>query len=149
MVGGWRGGRIHPASRCWAEQDGIAIYHLGKESGSSYVFCKGNGEKYTGDYFYRSFKRACIAAGMDKSIHFHTLRHSFASNLAQQGVSLYVIKELLGHSSVSTTEIYSHLNIESLKEAISVLDGPQEKQAQVSMSKTSGLRLIDSEKKME
>ena len=84
---------------------------------------------------------------MDKSIHFHSLRHSFASNLAQQGVSLYVIKELLGHSSVSTTEIYSHLNFETLKEAISVLDGPQEKQAQLPVSKTPGLRLIDSEKK--
>ncbi|MHB8581412.1 MAG: tyrosine-type recombinase/integrase, partial [Ignavibacteriaceae bacterium] len=46
----------------------------------------------------------------------------FASNLAQQGVSLYVIKELLGHSSISTTEIYSHLNLETLREAIMVLD---------------------------
>ena len=60
---------------------------------------------------------------MDKGFHFHSLRHSFASNLAQQGVSLYTIKELLGHSSISTTEIYSHLNMETLREAIMVLDG--------------------------
>lgn len=87
-----------------------------------YVFTKTNGEKYTGNYFSKRFKLACKAAGMDKAIHFHTLRHSFASNLAQKGVSLYTIKELLGHSSISTTEIYSHLNMDSLKEAISKLD---------------------------
>ncbi|MHB8853119.1 MAG: tyrosine-type recombinase/integrase [Ignavibacteriaceae bacterium] len=87
-----------------------------------YVFCKNNGDKFTGDYFSKRFKRACNAAGMDKGIHFHSLRHSFASNLAQQSVSLYVIKELLGHSSISTTEIYSHLNLDTLREAIMVLD---------------------------
>ena len=140
--------RSHPALQSYTGQDEVKIYRLSKENnGGGYVFCKSNGERFTGDYFSRRFKRACKAAGMDKSIHFHSLRHSFASNLAQQGVSLYVIKELLGHSSVSTTEIYSHLNIETLKEAISVLDGPSNKQAQMPVSKTSGLRLIDSEKK--
>jgi len=90
--------------------------------GNSYVFCKNNGEKFTGDYISQMFKRACKAAGMDSRIHFHTLRHSFASNLAQKGVSLYTIKELLGHSSISTTEIYSHLNIEALQKAIKTFD---------------------------
>lgn len=90
--------------------------------GSKYVFSKPSGEKYTGDYFSKAFKKACRAAGIDKSIHFHSLRHSFASNLAQKGVSLYTIKELLGHSSISTTEIYSHLNVDSLKEAIRTFD---------------------------
>ncbi|MBE2189464.1 MAG: tyrosine-type recombinase/integrase, partial [Candidatus Kapabacteria bacterium] len=47
-------------------------------------------------------------------MHFHSLRHSFASNLVQKGVPLYTIKELLGHSSISTTEIYSHLNMDTL-----------------------------------
>lgn len=92
--------------------------------GNSFVFTKTNGEKYTGDYFSKRFKRACRAADMDKTIHFHSLRHSFASNLAQKGVPLYAIKELLGHSSISTTEIYSHLNIDSLRKAISVFDNP-------------------------
>ena len=121
------------------------VYHLCNDS-SGYVFCKENGKKYTGDYFSKSFKRASKEAGMDKAIHFHTLRHSFASNLVQQGVSLYVIKELLGHSSVSTTEIYSHLNIASLKEAISVFDNYQEKTEELDNSEKnkqySELRLI-------
>ncbi len=63
-----------------------------------------------------------MAADIDGAIHFHSLRHSFASNLAQKGVSLYVIKELLGHSSITTTEIYSHLNMDSLREAVGKLD---------------------------
>ena len=88
----------------------------------SYVFCKPNGFPFTGDFISKMFKRTCKAAGIDKAIHFHSLRHSFASNLAQRGISLYTIKELLGHSSISTTEIYSHLNMDSLKEAIKTLD---------------------------
>lgn len=90
--------------------------------GDSYIFCKSNGTKFTGDHISRIFKLACKTAGVDKGIHFHSLRHSFASNLVQQGVSLYKIKELLGHSSITTTEIYSHLNIDSLREAIKTLD---------------------------
>ena len=87
-----------------------------------YVFCKENGERYTGNYISKRFKNACKAAGLDDSIHFHSLRHSFASNLVQQGVPLYTIKELLGHTSISTTEIYSHLNMETLREAVGRLD---------------------------
>lgn len=88
----------------------------------AYLFCKDNGKRFTGDYISKRFKLACKTAGADPSIHFHSLRHSFASNLVQKGVPLYTIKELLGHSSISTTEIYSHLNMDSLREAISKLD---------------------------
>ncbi len=94
------------------------------ENISCFVFCKANGGKYTGDHISQSFKRVCKTAGLDNSIHFHSLRHSFASNLVQKGVPLYTIKELLGHSSISTTEIYSHLNMETLREAIKKLDSP-------------------------
>lgn len=89
---------------------------------NDYVFLKPNHQKYSGDHVSKTFKRACKAAGMDEGIHFHSLRHSTASNLAQKGVSLYTIKALLGHSSITTTEIYSHLNMDSLKEAIKVFD---------------------------
>ncbi|MCL5028150.1 MAG: tyrosine-type recombinase/integrase [Bacteroidetes bacterium] len=122
--------------------------------GDSYVFCKSNGEKFTGDHFSRRFKSACKKAGIDKSIHFHSLRHSFASNLAQQGVSLYKIKELLGHASITTTEIYSHLNIDSLRDAISKLDdiSPERINSAERMDNnekgkfTTGLRIITTNK---
>jgi site-specific recombinase XerD len=100
--------------------DGDALTSLGMTNG--FVFCKPGGQQYTGDHISQCFKRACKAAGLDSRIHFHTLRHSFASNLVQKGVPLYTIKELLGHSSISTTEIYSHLNMETLREAIKKLD---------------------------
>lgn len=92
---------------------------------TGYVFCKENGFPYSGDYVSKMFKKACIDAGIRDSIHFHSLRHSFASNLVQRGVPLYVIKELLGHSSIAVTEIYSHLNMDSLREAVAVLDKRQ------------------------
>lgn len=109
---------------------------LGGEK-TQYVFCKSNGQKYTGEYFTKRFKRACRAAGANKEIHFHSLRHSFASNLVQQGVSLYKVKELLGHHSITTTEIYSHLNIDSLREAISKLD-EQSSSSRSSLSSRNG-----------
>jgi len=89
-----------------------------------YVFSKGKKQPFTGDYFSKKFKTACRSAGISDKVHWHSLRHSFASNLVQNGVPIYVIKELLGHSSITTTEIYSHLNVDSLREAVEKLDRP-------------------------
>ncbi|MHB8854293.1 MAG: tyrosine-type recombinase/integrase [Ignavibacteriaceae bacterium] len=121
-----------------------------RETLIGYVFCKSKGVKFTGDYFSKRFKSACIKVGIDKSIHFHSLRHSFASNLVQKGVSLYKIKELLGHSSITTTEIYSHLDLDSLREAIKTLDDSSEQlsiQSTTRNKKSSpGLRIITTRK---
>lgn len=89
-----------------------------KSSNKDLLFVKSNGTCFTGDYFSKRFKKACLDAGLSKELHFHCLRHSFASALAQKDVSLYVVKDLLGHSSILTTEMYSHLTIDSLKKAI-------------------------------
>ena len=89
---------------------------------NAFVFCKENGFKYSKDYVSKKFKEACRKANIDKAIHFHSLRHSFASYLVQQGVSLPTIKDLLGHTSITTTEIYSHLDVSSLQEAIKKFD---------------------------
>lgn len=82
---------------------------------SAFVFRKPSGYKFNADYITHAFKKAAIKAGLQPRTHFHTLRHSTASNLVQRGVPLYDVKEILGHSSISTTEIYAHLNIDSLK----------------------------------
>jgi site-specific recombinase XerD len=118
-----RNGRVTPSRL--SDGQACVLPLIKGEKFFDYVFCKEDGEKFTGNYISRRFKKASKAAGMDDAIHFHTLRHSFASNLAQKGVPLYTIKELLGHSSISTTEIYSHLNMDSLREAIEKLDSPQ------------------------
>ncbi|MHB9004795.1 MAG: tyrosine-type recombinase/integrase, partial [Coriobacteriia bacterium] len=122
----------------------VLVHHLCVDGNSNYVFCKSKGVKFTGDYFSKRFKSACLKAGIDKSIHFHSLRHSFASNLVQKGVSLYKIKELLGHSSISTTEIYSHLNLDSLRDAIKTLDDSPEHLTMISTS--SNREFISSER---
>ena len=95
------------------------VISIGK---SDYVFQETFGNKYDEGYVSKKFKEAVREAKLNDMIHFHTLRHSFASNLVQRGVSLYVVKELLGHESIQTTQIYSHLQKENLTEAIALLN---------------------------
>ena len=93
------------------------IYHP-----NQHLFHKSNGFPYTTDYLSKLFKRCCRLAGFDEKFHLHSLRHSAASYLVQKGVPLAMIKEILGHASISTTEIYSHVTLDSLKEAVKVFD---------------------------
>ena len=58
----------------------------------------------------QKFKRAVRCAGLNDKLHFHSLRHSFASALVSSGVSLFIVSKFLGHSSSKTTEVYSHLS---------------------------------------
>lgn len=74
------------------------------------------------DYVSKTFKRYVVDAGLDKKLHFHSLRHTFASWLAQDGVSLYTIQKFLGHSSSSVTQIYSHLQPEQLHATVNRLN---------------------------
>ena len=83
-----------------------------------YVFGKSRVQPYTGDCLSKKFKKALREVGIEDSIKFHSLRHSYASYLVQRGVSIYIIKDLLGHSSTTVTERYSHLNMDSLQEAV-------------------------------
>ncbi|HMN25793.1 MAG TPA: tyrosine-type recombinase/integrase [Ignavibacteriaceae bacterium] len=85
---------------------------------NDFVFSVNGQKAFSNDYISKTFKNICREVGIDEIIRFHSLRHSFASNLAQKGVSPFQLKELLGHSSLAVTEKYSHLNIESLREAI-------------------------------
>ncbi len=87
-----------------------------------FVFCKKNHFPYTISYISKQFKKSVIASGINSAIHFHTLRHGFATALAKQGISIYKIQKLLGHSSVKTTEIYANLNLEDLRNAVKIFD---------------------------
>src|SRR5690606_4011081 len=100
-------------------------FQLGKPE-NNLVFYKyhapmGEDVKLNEDFVSKQFKKAVRAAKLNEKIHFHTLRHSFASALVQRGISLYAIKELLGHANIKTTQIYSHLQKQNLMEAVNML----------------------------
>jgi integrase len=83
------------------------------KSPSEYVFTL-NDEKLYEDWVGHLFKSYVIKAKLNGRLHFHSLRHTFASWLVQDGVSLYEVQKLLGHSSSSVTEVYSHLQPEQM-----------------------------------
>ncbi len=72
----------------------------------------------------------CQKSGLPEDLHFHSRRHSFATFLVQAGVSLYEVQQLLGHSSISTTQIYAHLAASELHGAVNkiVLELPTSEQ---------------------
>ena len=63
-------------------------------------------------------RKYAAAAGITKEISPHTFRHSFATHLVENGADLRVVQEMLGHESILTTEIYTHVNSEKWREGI-------------------------------
>jgi integrase len=91
-----------------------------KNKKSGFVFTR-KGEAFKQYYCCKKLYQACKKAGLRK-IGWHKLRHTFASHLAQNGVAIQVIKELLGHSDITTTMRYAHLSPSTLKIAMDVLE---------------------------
>lgn len=89
-------------------------------SKSRWVFADKSGERVKS--IYASFVEAREIAGIE-DFRIHDLRHTFASWLVMEGVSLYVVRDLLGHSSIKMTERYAHLAQSALVQAVAVLDG--------------------------
>ncbi len=92
-----------------------------KKSGQEFLFTGLNG-KLTERNFQKIVQKAAKKAGIEKNVHPHTLRHSFATHLLESGVDIRMIQELLGHANLSTTQIYTHISTEELKKIKSPLD---------------------------
>jgi len=83
-----------------------------------YAFLNRRGHQLTRMMIFTIIRRLAAAAGITKTISPHTLRHSFATHLLQNGADLRVIQQLLGHENITTTELYTHLDVEDLRQAI-------------------------------
>ncbi len=89
---------------------------LGKRKDEPALFVNHRGERLTRQWVWSVLKHYAQAAGIKSSITPHTLRHSFATHLLQNGASLRHVQELLGHSSISTTQVYTHLTSPYVRE---------------------------------
>lgn len=86
-----------------------------KNKTSEYVFINNFGNPITRQGFFKNLKAIAKEQGIEKEISPHTLRHSYATHLLSHGADLRIIQELLGHSDISTTEIYTHVVNEKIK----------------------------------
>lgn len=93
-----------------------------KEMGGIYLFSGRLGKKMSERNVQKIVKKATEKAGIKKSVHPHTLRHSFATHLLENDTDIRKIQELLGHADLSTTQIYTHVSPEELKKVKSPLD---------------------------
>lgn len=81
-----------------------------------YVFLNNHGGPLSRQSFFLLLKEQCQKVGITKDVSPHTLRHSFATHLLEAGTDLRLIQEMLGHEDISTTQIYTHLSNQKLKE---------------------------------
>ncbi len=89
-----------------------------KKGNEDFLFLNRNGRKLTRVMVFTIIKNLAVKIGLKKNISPHTFRHSFATHLVEGGADLRAVQEMLGHESITTTEIYTHLNREYLRENI-------------------------------
>lgn len=97
------------------------IRYKEKKGGGGYIFSV-NGRKMSPRGIQHAIKVSVERAGIDKDIHVHTLRHSFATHLLENGVDIRKIQSLLGHTNLQTTQIYTQVSSEEIKKIKSPLD---------------------------
>ena len=86
-----------------------------RDSDSEYLFINKNGNKLSSRYIQLMIKKYAKEAGIEKKVTPHILRHSFATHLLKNGVDIRAIQQLLGHASLSTTQIYTSVDMDTLK----------------------------------
>jgi integrase/recombinase XerD len=109
---------IGHSARQWIEeyqkQSRVHLARTGKSQ--DVLFLNVRGTKLTRDMIRKLVEKYSWAAGIGKKVHPHTFRHSFATHLLEGGADLRAVQEMLGHADISTTQIYTHIDREYLKE---------------------------------
>lgn len=112
--------RVIILSREWIKY--LKKYLARKKVKSEFVFSKKNGTQLSSDTVQRIVRGAAEKAGMQKTVTPHKLRHSYATHLLEAGENIRKIQELLGHSNLNTTQIYTQVSVTELKKVESPLD---------------------------
>jgi len=115
--------RLVPVSPSVEKEVGIYVdnyrrHQSIKPGNESYVFLNRRGAKLTRVMIFTIVKQLVEIAGIRKNVSPHTFRHSFATHMLEGGANLRAIQEMLGHESITTTEIYTHLDQHFIQEAI-------------------------------
>ena len=110
------GGEAVKALKIWIEQ--VRVHNPIKKGEEDMVFLNQRGSRLSRIYIFTLIKQLAEIIGLKKSISPHTFRHSFATHLVEGGADLRAVQEMLGHESITTTEIYTHLDREFLKGTI-------------------------------
>ena len=98
-------------------KEGRRMNHI-RPGFEDHIFLNNRGTSLTRVMVFIIVRRLCAKAGIEKKISPHTFRHSFASHLVEGGADLRAVQEMLGHESITTTEIYTHLDRDYLRSAI-------------------------------
>lgn len=96
----------------------IRSHHKRQKGHENFIFLNRNGKQLSRVMVFYIIKDLAIKNNIQKKISPHTFRHSFATHLIEGGADLRAVQEMLGHESITTTEIYTHLDRDYLKEAI-------------------------------
>ena len=104
------------AKDCLEKYIRAARYNLERERKSENVFLNRNGQKLTRQGFWKILKKYAGKANVSKNLYPHLFRHSYATHMLERGADLRIVQELLGHSSISTTQIYTNINKKHIKE---------------------------------
>jgi len=83
-----------------------------------FLFLNRRGSMLTRDMIFKIIKELAVLAGVKKTVSPHTFRHSFATHLLENGADLRAIQQLLGHESITTTELYTHIDMHYLRKTI-------------------------------
>lgn len=110
------GNEAKKALNIWLNQ--VRVHVAVKKGEEDYVFLNRRGAHLTREMMFIIIKQLAGAIGLKKNISPHTFRHSFASHLIEGGADLRAVQEMLGHESITTTEIYTHLDREYLRSTI-------------------------------